>query len=61
MKIVIVLCLMLAVGFGNVAYSEVPSKEVDRLISMLSDQDKEVKKMQSGNLGTSKTKRPWRH
>jgi len=51
MKIVIVLCLLLAVGFGNVAYSEAPSKEVDRLISMLSDQDKEVKKNAVRELG----------
>ena len=51
MKIVIVLCLMLAAGFGNVAYSEVPSNEVDRLISMLSDQDKEVKKNAVRELG----------
>lgn len=60
MKIVIVLCLILAVGFGNVAYSEVPSNEVDKLISMLSDQDKEVRKnavMELGNLEDPTTMR----
>src|SRR3990167_135602 len=51
MKIVIVLCLILAVGFGNVAYSEVPSNEVNMLISILTEKDKEVKKNAIRELG----------
>ncbi|MDO8140550.1 MAG: urea ABC transporter permease subunit UrtB [Candidatus Brocadiales bacterium] len=51
MKIVFLLCTMLAIGFGNGAYTEASSKEISTLTSMLSNEDKEAKKNAVRELG----------
>ncbi len=54
MKILVLLIMLQALVFGNIAYSKNLPKEVDELISKLSHKDKDVKKntiRKLGNLG----------